>query len=137
MFVIFLIGYIILINKKCTNYTRFRGIKMRNNLEIGMRIRGIRENLHMSRNSFSELINISEVFLAQVERGERAIGMNTLMSICKNTGYSSDYILFGKEADNIVGKKIVRMVDKMPENSLDLCYEIIRSINTHQKAENN
>ena len=30
---------------------------MQNNLEIGERIRGIRENLHMSREKFSEMID--------------------------------------------------------------------------------
>lgn len=42
---------------------------MQNNLEIGERIRGIRENLHMSREKFSEMIDISDVFLGQIERG--------------------------------------------------------------------
>ena len=35
---------------------------MKNNLEIGSRIRSIREGMKLSRNSFSEKLNISEVF---------------------------------------------------------------------------
>lgn len=41
-----------------------------NNIEIGNRIRSIRENMFMSREKFSEMIDISEVFLGQIERGE-------------------------------------------------------------------
>ena len=42
---------------------------MKNNLEIGSRIRNIRESMKLSRSAFSEKINISEVFLSQGERG--------------------------------------------------------------------
>ncbi len=42
---------------------------MKDNLEIGSRIRNIRESMKLSRSAFSEKINISEVFLSQVERG--------------------------------------------------------------------
>ena len=68
---------------------------MRNDLEIGNRIRGIREGLHMSRNVFSEKVNISESYLAQLELGNKSIGMNTLLAICDYTGCSADYLLFG------------------------------------------
>ena len=68
---------------------------MKDNLEIGSRIRSIREGMKLSRNSFSEKINISEVFLSQIERGEKSISLNTLINICNTTGFSSDYILFG------------------------------------------
>ena len=71
---------------------------MRNNLEIGNRIRVIREDLCMSRNVFSEKINISESYLAQLELGNKSLGMNTLISLCEYTGYSSDYFLFGTDA---------------------------------------
>lgn len=41
-----------------------------NNLEVGERIRKIRESLKMSRETFAEMIDISDVFLGQIERGE-------------------------------------------------------------------
>lgn len=43
--------------------------KMPNNLEVGERIRGIREGLKMNRERFSEMIYVSDVFLGQIERG--------------------------------------------------------------------
>lgn len=67
---------------------------MQNNLEIGERIRGIRENLHMSREKFPEMIDISDVFLGQIERGERSLSIKTLTKIVDFTGASTDYILF-------------------------------------------
>ena len=43
-----------------------------NNIEVGERIRNIREGLDMTRESFSEMIDVSDVFLGQIERGERS-----------------------------------------------------------------
>lgn len=46
---------------------------MEDNIIIGERIRKIRENLKMNRENFSEMIDISDVFLGQLERGERSL----------------------------------------------------------------
>ena len=96
---------------------------MKNNLEIGSRIRDIRESMNLSRSSFSEKINISEVFLSQVERGEKSISLNTLISICNNTGFSSDYILFGNIDNSSASNRITRIVEQLPPQANDIVYE--------------
>ena len=101
---------------------------MKNDLEIGNRIRGVREELRMSRNTFSEKVNISESYLAQLELGNKSIGINTLLAICDYTGCSADYFLFGEDGHNDISKKIMRIVNHLPTKSLDLSYEILRSI---------
>lgn len=104
---------------------------MRNALEIGNRIRTIREGLQMSRNVFSEKVNISESYLAQLELGNKGIGLDTLISISEYTGASTDYLLFGKEENTDTSKKIIRIVNKLPKDALEMSYEIIRSIKSH------
>ena len=104
---------------------------MKNNLEVGSRIRKVREELRMSRNVFSENLDISESYLAQLELGNKSLGMNTLISLCEYTGYSADYFLFGENSHYELTKKITRIVDRLPENDLNLIYEIARSIKTH------
>lgn len=104
---------------------------MKNDLEIGNRIRNIREELHMTRNMFSEKIDISESYLAQLELGNKSIGMNTLLSICDYTGCSSDYILFGDNENNATIKKTIRILKHLSNDNLNLCYEVIRSIKAH------
>ena len=90
---------------------------MQNNLEIGERIRGIRENLHMSREKFSEMIDISDVFLGQIERGERSLSIKTLTKIVDFTGASTDYILFGIDDSSISKtKKILEQYSEMEIN---------------------
>ena len=102
---------------------------MHGNLEIGERIRELRENLHMSREIFSEKIDISEVFLGQIERGERLLSIKTLSNIVSYTGASSDYILFGTAKDSTTKKKINRILDNSSDETVNYMYEILR--NTH------
>lgn len=109
---------------------------MQNNLEIGERIRGVREKLHMSREKFSEMIDISDVFLGQIERGERSLSIKTLTKIVNFTGTSSDYILFGDSKSNKTYDKINRILNRCSEESLLFIYELIRCSSTFLKGIN-
>ena len=73
---------------------------MQEDYKVGERIKQIRENLNMNREKFSEMIDISSVFLGQIERGERSLSIKTLSKIVKFTGTSTDYILFGNDNTN-------------------------------------
>lgn len=106
---------------------------MKNDLEIGSRIRNIRESLQYSRETFSELIDISESFLSQIERGEKSISLKTLMSISCVSGFSTDYILFGDIENNSTVKKINKLLAQKPESVLDLVYSVVRSISSFSK----
>ena len=107
---------------------------MQDNLEIGERIRGIRENLDMSREKFAEMIDISDVFLGQIERGERSLSIKTLTKIVSFTGASTDYILFGDNKNNKTYDKINRILSKCTEDGLLFIYEIIRCSYTFLKG---
>ena len=82
-----------------------------NNLEIGERIRSIREGIRMTREKFSEMIDISEVFLGQIERGECSLSLKTLSNIVSFSGASTDFILYGNNSNNTYIKKINRMLN--------------------------
>lgn len=106
---------------------------MKNDLEIGNRIRTIRESLKYSRETFSEIIDISESFLSQIERGEKSISLKTLMSISNVSGFSTDYILFGTEENNTTVRKINRILNGNPDSILELIYQICRSVSGFSK----
>lgn len=99
---------------------------MLDNIEVGERIRKIREDLHMNRETFSEMIDISDVFLGQLERGERSLSTKTLVKIVNFTGFSSDFILFGSDTSNNVVSKINRILNKCSDDFLDYIYKLIR-----------
>lgn len=105
-----------------------------NNIEVGERIRNIREDLSMTRETFSEMIDISDVFLRQIERGERSLSIKTLCRIVAFTGTSTDYILFGSSSSNNTINKINRILNKSSDNMLLYIYKIITASFSFFKA---
>ena len=97
-----------------------------NNIDVGERIRKIRKELKMNREKFSEMIDISDVFLGQIERGERSLSLKTLCKIVSFTGSSTDYILFGNTSNNSMIDKINRILSKSSETNIKYFYEIIK-----------
>ena len=96
-------------------------------IDIGERLRGIRENMHMTREQFSEKIDITDSFLGQIERGERSLSTKTLVKIVKFTGLSADFILFGDESSNTTIAKINRILNKCSDSVLEYIYNLIHS----------
>ena len=110
---------------------------MEDNIIIGERIRKIRENLKMNRENFSEMIDISDVFLGQLERGERSLSTKTLKKIVKFTGVSADFILFGNEESNSTLAKIDRILGKCSDDLLDYIYDLIHTTFKFSNKQNN
>ena len=109
---------------------------MQEDYKVGERIREIRENLNMNREKFSEMVDISSVFLGQIERGERSLSIRTLTKIVNFTGASTDYILFGNDKTNTTINKINRILNTCSKEGLNFIYEFTCSINTFLKSEN-
>lgn len=79
------------------------------NLLVGLRIREIRESMHLSREKFSEKCDISPSFLSDVERGKKSLTAKTIYKICSACNISADYIVQGhKEGfDKDIGIEIL------------------------------
>ena len=106
--------------------------KIPNNLEVGERIRS-----KMNREIFSEMIDISDVFLGQIERGERSLSLKTLSKIVSFTGSSSDFILFGNNDSNTTINKINKILNKSSDTMVSYIYEIIIASFTFFKTNKN
>ena len=88
-------------------------------ISTGERLRGIRESMKMNREEFSEKIDITDSFLGQIERGERALSVKTLRKVVRYTGISADYLLFGKETNNQTIQKINNILAVNSEETKD------------------
>ena len=75
--------------------------------EIGLRIRGIREKMNLTKEEFSKNIGISGQYLGMIEKGKNNISIETLKLLCDFTNLSADYILFGKEENLTSETKIL------------------------------
>ena len=105
-------------------------------INIGERLREIRENMNMTREEFSEKIDITDSFLGQIERGERSLSVKTLKKVVKYTGVSADYLLFGKNSKNDVLNKINNIWELNSETTSDFIYHIVLCSNDFCKKLN-
>lgn len=94
-------------------------------IDIGERLRSLRESMHMTREEFSEKIDITDSFLGQIERGERALSVKTLKKVVKYTGISADYLLFGKNSNNETLQKINNILTVNSEMTSEFIYHIV------------
>ena len=109
------------------------------NLTVGLRIREIREAMHMTRAEFSEKCNISESFLTAVENGKKSITSKTLYKICTTSDISADYFIRGNregfEMDTIL--ELLHSLDKeSQESALKILREYTNIIRTIKKQLN-
>lgn len=104
--------------------------------EIGARIRKQREALGYSRENLAELADISNSFLADIERGERGFSVAYLGKLSSVLCMSADYILFGKEqAANL--NSVTDMLSGLDEKYVPQLEELLRAyLKTITVAEN-
>ena len=98
-------------------------------IDIGERLRGLRESMRMTREEFSEKIDITDSFLGQIERGERSLSVKTLKKVVRYTGISADYLLFGKDTNNETLQKINNILAVNSETTSDFIYHIVMCSN--------
>lgn len=84
--------------------------------EIGKRIKMIRENMNMTKESFAKLLGISGQYLGIVERGNSYLSIEKLKILCDLTNLSSDYILFGK--DNFIKNDTKNLLSEFSDEQI-------------------
>lgn len=97
------------------------------NLMVGLRIREVRESLHLTREKFSEKCDISPSFLADIERGNKSLTAKTIFKICNACNISADYIIFGNKSgfDRDVAVEMLKYYsDEQLEHITNILYEI-------------
>lgn len=108
------------------------------NLIVGLRIREVRESLHLSREKFSEKCDISASFLADVERGKKSLTAKTIYKICDTYNISADYIVLGhkKGFDKDIGIEILNSFNnEQIEHITTILHEIRYLSSTLPKKE--
>ncbi len=105
-----------------------------NALEIGIRIRKIREEIYKeSRQQFAERCGLSENHLGKLERGSLIISIKTLNKICTATGTTADYILYGNnEVQNLtIRKTIDNFLDNSSKKELKIYFKFISTLKSY------
>lgn len=114
-------------------------MKERLNVAIGERIRRTRELMSLSRESFSELCDISDSFLSDVERGNKSITTKTLHKICTASHVSADYIVFGTDKNNtnitVIAEMLRNLDNRYLPYAINILSEYIQAVHLQENAE--
>ena len=84
-----------------------------NLVEIGGRIKVYRKSMGISQEKLAEMIYVSPHYIYEIERGMKAMSLETLMSLSQALDLSTDYILFGVESKGVV--PLSEQLDSLPE----------------------
>lgn len=66
--------------------------------EIGGRIKARRKALGLSQEKLAEMVYVSPHYIYEIERGSKAMSLETLSNLSSAMSLSADYILFGGNA---------------------------------------
>lgn len=61
--------------------------------DLGQRIRFLRTEANLTQEELAEKADISPVYLGEVERGQKVMGVDKFINIVKALGVSADYVL--------------------------------------------
>lgn len=94
--------------------------------QMGERIRIVRNSMKMNKEELAKELGITGQFLGVIESGRSTMSYDKLRKLCQISGYSSDYILFGKNY-SLLGETKELLKDYKQEEIEEAC-EIIKKI---------
>jgi transcriptional regulator with XRE-family HTH domain len=69
------------------------------NLIVGTRIRELREQNGLSREKMSEIADINDKYLYEIEVGKKGLSAEKMFNISRSLGVTMDYLVSGEKAD--------------------------------------
>lgn len=102
--------------------------------QIGERIRCIRNEMKLSKVALAKELGITGQFLGVVEGGKSIISYDKLKKLCDLTGYSADYILFGKNDKSVTETK--KQLQEFSEDQIQDACDAIKKIAIFIKSNN-
>ena len=65
-------------------------------ISIGKRVKAARTEQRLTREQLAEIVNVTPHYIYEIERGMKAMSLETLAAIATALELSADYILFGR-----------------------------------------
>lgn len=96
------------------------------NIQIGERIRELRETQNYTREAFAEKVDISAKFLYEIEVGKKGFSADTLCRISQALSVSCDYIMLGEEKEHRGTEKIICVLEMLEPKQKSKIQDILR-----------
>ena len=101
--------------------------------DIGKRIEAIRKEMGKTKDGLAKEIGVTPQYLGIVEKGESALSYEKIERLCDISGYTSDYILFGKESN--LEQKVKLLLTEFDYKQIQSACEAIKQIALFLKSE--
>lgn len=96
------------------------------NMEIGERIRELREIQNFTREGLAEKVDISAKFLYEIEVGKKGFSADTLCRISQALSVSCDYIMYGEEKEHRSKEKIICVLEMLEPKQVSKMLDILK-----------
>lgn len=96
------------------------------NIQIGGRIRELREIQHYTRELLAEKVGISAKFLYEIESGKKGFSAETLCRIADALSVSCDYIMYGEEKRSTKNEKIICVLETIGPKQASHIQDILK-----------
>ena len=93
------------------------------NVEIGKRVRVIRELHKKTREQLAEVAEISPQFLFEIETGRKSMKAQTIINLAKALEVTTDYILTGN--NDAPTSKILKNLEDLPPDTLNIAEKFL------------
>lgn len=93
------------------------------NVEIGKRIRVIRELQNKTREQLAEVAEISPHFLFEIETGRKSMKAQTIINLAKALEVTTDYILTGN--NDAPTSKILKNLEDLTPDTLNIAEKFL------------
>ena len=97
---------------------------------LGTRIREERKRLNLTQAQLAEDIDISDTYMGAIERGERSLTLDTLVSLVNRLGVTVDYLLADSvsDSDTNIMEQFKQIVDGQPLERKQMAINVLRTI---------
>lgn len=101
---------------------------------IGIRIRAAREKIGLTREQFAEAVDLSALYIGQIERGQRTMSLNTFVRILECLHVDPNEIIFGEQEEQQIDTSGVQaFLKKCNGREMKLAEEMLKLILTYVK----
>lgn len=94
-------------------------------IEIGERIRIQRRRMGLTQEKVAEILGISVTYYGEIERGNRKISVERVITLCEKLDMEPNYLLLGEKEK---GRKLLSVFRDCPEEKEPALDQIIRCL---------
>lgn len=97
-------------------------------IDIGKRIRDLREQNNWTRDFLSERLNISTMYLSQLEKGQRSSSLQLTIKIAEAFDISLDYLIHGEKSIDVDKSEVIGLVNKASKRQLEIVKTVLLNL---------